>query len=47
MFVVLVATEGGRRNLEVVEVDQAKNIVLLKGAIPGGKNGLVLIESAS
>jgi len=35
------------RNLEVVEVDQAKNIVLLKGAIPGGKNGLVLIESAS
>ncbi len=35
------------RNLEVVEVDQAKNIVLLKGAVPGGKNGLVLIESAS
>ncbi|MGA2367046.1 MAG: 50S ribosomal protein L3 [Dehalococcoidia bacterium] len=35
------------RNIEVVEVDQAKNIVLLKGAVPGGKGGLLLIESAS
>jgi large subunit ribosomal protein L3 len=35
------------RNIEVVEVDQAKNIVLLKGAVPGGKNGLLLIESAA
>lgn len=35
------------RNIEVVEVDQAKNIVLLKGAVPGGKGGLVLIESAA
>ena len=35
------------RNIEVVEVDQAKNIVLLKGAVPGGKGGLVLIESVA
>lgn len=35
------------RNIEVVEVDQAKNIVLLKGAVPGGKDGIVLIESAA
>jgi large subunit ribosomal protein L3 len=35
------------RNIEVVEVDQAKNVVLLKGAVPGGKGGIVLIESAA
>jgi large subunit ribosomal protein L3 len=34
-------------NLEVVEVDQAKNIVLLKGAVPGAKGGILLIEKAA
>jgi large subunit ribosomal protein L3 len=34
------------QNLEVVEVDQAKNIVLLKGAVPGAKGGILLIEKA-
>ncbi|MBN1375160.1 MAG: 50S ribosomal protein L3 [Dehalococcoidia bacterium] len=34
------------RSLEVVEVDHAKNIVLLKGAVPGAKGGLLLIEKA-
>jgi large subunit ribosomal protein L3 len=34
------------RNLEVVDIDQAKNIVLLKGAVPGAKGGLLLIEKA-
>ncbi len=35
------------RNLEVVEVDAAKNILLLKGAVPGAKGGILLIEKAS
>jgi len=35
------------RNLEVVEVDAAKNVVLLKGAVPGAKGGILLIEKAA
>lgn len=35
------------RNLEVVEVDTAKNVVLLKGAVPGARGGILLIEKAS
>lgn len=35
------------RNLEVVEVDAAKNVVLLKGAVPGARGGILLIEKAS
>lgn len=35
------------KRLEVVEVDQAKNIVLLKGAVPGAKGGILLIEKAT
>jgi large subunit ribosomal protein L3 len=31
-------------NLEVVEVDQERNLLLLKGAIPGARNGLILIR---
>ncbi len=32
------------KNLEIIEVDQANNILLIKGAIPGAKNGLILIS---
>lgn len=35
------------QNLEVVEVDAAKNVVLLKGAVPGAKGGILLIEKAA
>lgn len=35
------------RGLEVVEVDKAKNLLLLKGAVPGAKGGILLIEKAS
>lgn len=39
---------GGERvkvqNLRVVKVDTAKNLVLLKGAVPGHKNSFVIIE---
>lgn len=30
-------------NLEVVKIDQAQNIIYVKGAVPGARNGLVLI----
>lgn len=31
-------------NLEVIEVDQENNILSIKGAIPGARNGLILIS---
>jgi len=34
------------RNLVVVEVDVAKNVLLLRGAVPGAKGGILLIEKA-
>ncbi|MBI4280688.1 50S ribosomal protein L3 [Candidatus Uhrbacteria bacterium] len=40
---------GGERvtvkNLEIVEVDAAKNLLALKGAVPGARGSLVLIQS--
>lgn len=33
-------------NLEVVQVDAARNVVLLKGAVPGPKGAVVLIREA-
>ncbi len=32
------------QNLQIVEVRAEKNLILVKGAIPGPKNGLVLIS---
>ncbi|MDR2492938.1 MAG: 50S ribosomal protein L3 [Coriobacteriales bacterium] len=34
------------RNLEVVSVDVEKNLLLVKGAVPGGKGALVSVRSA-
>lgn len=34
------------QNLEVVKVDDVRNILLVKGAVPGNKGGLVLIKNA-
>lgn len=34
------------QNLEVVKVDVERNVILVKGAIPGSKGGLVVIKSA-
>lgn len=34
------------QNLEVVDIDQDKNLILLKGSIPGAKNSLLLIRNA-
>ncbi len=33
------------RNLEVVRVDAEQNLLLVKGAVPGGKNGLLMIRA--
>ena len=34
------------QNLTVVKVDEEKGLVLLKGAIPGPKNAVVLVRSS-
>ncbi len=34
------------RNLEVVQVDPDRNLLLLKGPVPGGKRGLVMVQQA-
>ena len=34
------------RNLEVLNTDPARNLLLVKGAVPGGKNGLLLIRKS-
>ena len=41
---------GGTRttvqNLEVVRVDSDRNLILVKGAIPGPRNGVVMVRNA-
>jgi large subunit ribosomal protein L3 len=32
------------RNLEVIQVDQERNLLLVKGAVPGANGGLLIIE---
>ena len=34
------------QNLEVVRVDADRNLILIKGAIPGPKKGLVTIKDS-
>ncbi len=34
------------RKLEIVQVDHTRNIVLVKGAVPGAKNGLLIIKKS-
>ncbi len=34
------------KNLDVVRIDEEQNLILLKGAVPGGKNGIVRIRMA-
>ena len=34
------------KNLEVVEVDPERNLLLLKGGVPGGPNGLLMIRKS-
>lgn len=34
------------RNLDVVRIDEEQNLILVRGAIPGGKNGIVRVRMA-
>lgn len=34
------------RNLTVVKVDPARNVLLVEGAVPGGKNGILVVRKA-
>ena len=34
------------QNLEVVKVDAARNAILIKGAIPGNKGGVITISAS-
>ncbi len=34
------------RHLEILEVDPARNLLLVKGAVPGAKNGLLIIRKS-
>lgn len=34
------------KNLEIVDIDSEKGVMLIKGALPGARNGLVLIKGA-
>lgn len=47
---LLAGRMGGRRvtiqNLEVVKVDVDKNVILVKGSVPGPKKSLVIVRSA-
>jgi len=40
------ATRTTVRGLEVVRVDAARNLLLLKGSVPGSRNGVVLVRDA-
>jgi large subunit ribosomal protein L3 len=33
-------------NLEVVKVDAEKNLIAVKGAVPGAKNGIVVLRNS-
>lgn len=34
------------QNLQIVEADASRNLILIRGSVPGGVNGLVLIKKA-
>jgi large subunit ribosomal protein L3 len=34
------------RNLEVVRIDSEQNLLIVKGAVPGGKGSLLTIRTA-
>jgi large subunit ribosomal protein L3 len=33
------------KNLEVIKVDPEQNLLVVKGAVPGGKGGLLVISA--
>ena len=41
------AVEVTVKNLEVVKVDAEKNLILVKGAVPGAKKALITIKETT
>ena len=35
------------RNLKVIKIDEAKNLLYIKGAIPGARRGMVVIKKSN
>jgi large subunit ribosomal protein L3 len=35
------------QNLEVIRIDAERNLIAIKGAVPGAKGGLVIIRDAA
>jgi len=35
------------QNLEVVKIDLERHVILVKGSVPGAKNGLVMVSRAA
>lgn len=40
------AKQETKKNLEVVAIDQERNLILVKGSVPGHKNGIVFIRAS-
>lgn len=40
------AKKETKKNLEVVAIDQERNLILVKGSVPGHKNGIVFIRAS-
>jgi large subunit ribosomal protein L3 len=34
------------QKLEVIKIDSEQNLLVVKGAVPGGKNGLLVINAS-
>ena len=34
------------KKLKVVRIDTERNLILIKGAVPGARNGLLLVQKA-
>ena len=34
------------QNLEIIDVDKEKNIIIVRGSVPGHKNGFIMLKEA-
>jgi large subunit ribosomal protein L3 len=35
------------QNLEIIRIDEARQLILVKGALPGAKNGEIVVRPAA
>ena len=40
------ASRQTTKNVEVIKVDAERNLILLKGAVPGPRGGFIMIQTA-